>query len=303
MKLKNKMQNDRSGIATILIVVIIVVVVVAAAGATYFLVLNKDDNNNDDNEEQTWAPGTVMEYDRLKGTTKIGTYEIRIIGQNSDEYFVSGTTKTIGSTISTLEYGLDSKGTPAGAVKSGTITLDTMHGEKTLDIWTYEGSKFYIDPSSGIQYGGEIMEDGSVVTLKLTIYSPVWQTSYKESNAIGKAYEYSGTSSIGLVYSSKIECVADCLSGQYGVKFAGILLLSNNPQGLPLIATNTGDPLRAIDTIHGSKQVQKWTFTMGGDTDYVVYYDPVSHIVYGFAIPDPTDSTTLLYLDLKKVPA
>ena len=79
------MRGDRSGVSTLLIAVIIAAAVVVAAAAAYVVLPDND-------EKETWAPGTVMEYDIFSGGAKTGTYKTEIIGQNTGNYFIKQTT-------------------------------------------------------------------------------------------------------------------------------------------------------------------------------------------------------------------
>ena len=291
MELKNKMRGDRSGVSTLLIAVIIAAAVVVAAAAAYVVLPDND-------EKETWAPGTVMEYDIFSGGAKTGTYKTEIIGQNTGNYFIKQTTSA--GTTTQLEYSLDPKKMPEGAVKEGTVALDTKDGRKTLEIWIHQDKRQYIDPSSEKVYEVETVINGAAATLKLTNDDIKWQKSYKESSAIGKKYEYSKVVD-GTTYRATIECVADCQNGQYGVKLnTSSYFLSNYPQGLPIQAVNSGSTGTLTNTIDGEVEVQIWILTLAGGAEHRYYIDPASHIAYRLALPESTDANApLIEYDLR----
>ncbi|MCL1810957.1 MAG: hypothetical protein FWG41_01880 [Methanomassiliicoccaceae archaeon] len=307
MNVNKIMQKDRSGIGTILIVVIVVVVLVAAAAAAYVVLSGNNDNSSDEAEETTQilAPGTVMKYDEFNAAgLKTGTIEMEILGQNADEYFLKVTVMT--GMVGAYSYNLEPKDSSDGATKTGTIQFDTIDGLKTLDVWTYpDGTKSYVDPESGIEYGGQIGSGSNASTLKLSVYSPVWQDedAYTESSNIGKTYEYVGTMTGSTNnYAAKIVCVADCKNGQFGVMYdlngSALYFLSNNIQGLPTDTENTGVTDTMTGTIDGDKAVQLWKYPLSvGEITFC--YDPASHLVYRFVIPQSSGN---IDFDLSKKP-
>jgi hypothetical protein len=301
MNVEKMIRKDRSGIATLLIVLIVVVIIVVAAGAAYVVLSGNDDKGNEIKVEKEWAPGTKFTYELTPSEMFTeGNAIIELLGQNADSYFTK-TTVTMLVPIGTssvqmtyYEYTLSLKedlGVPDGAVKTGTIQIDTMDGKKTLDKWENSdtGEVHYIDPSSGIPYGGEMLMDEEVVTLKLTQYNIAEQEkgSYTPSNAIGMTYTYSGK--VGsYTYAGKVTCIADCSNGKYGIKYdlggASTYFLSNFPQGLPTDAENTG-ATTSFTTIDGNKTLQEWTYgSINGDVTF--YVEASSHIVYRFVWPD-----------------
>lgn len=285
VELKNRMPKNRSGISTILVVVVVVVVLIVAAAAVYVVLSNNDKGGE---ETKEWAPGTVMKYKVEYGGSEIASIDMEIVGQNADEFFVKQTV-TFGTT-GIYEYGVEPKGDPEGE-KTGTIDLETIDGWKTLDVWSSSGSmKSYVDPSNSIMYGGEMVmplgETPVTVTLSLTNYDIKWQKSYSESDNIGKTYVYSGEMG-GSTYSCEITCVADCVKGQYGVKydFGGepTYFVSDNPSGLPADAEDTGDSA-IIPTIDGDKTTKKWEYTDFGEDVTTFYCDPASKMIYRFIL-------------------
>ena len=289
MEFKRKVRDDRSGVSTLLIAVVIIVIVVVAAAAAY-VVLSGD-------EKETLAPGTVIKYDRTINGKESGILEETLIGQSADEYFfmVKG---VVGGTATT-EYTATSKKSPENAELMGTTELDTKDGLKTLQIWEYTTTSIagpfdvtvYVDPEIGVSYKEEMTgvvlgEEYTEVRI-LTAFEPVWQKSYKESKAIGKTYEYAFFVG-GVPIPIKIECVADCLDDQYGIMYDFTLIqsdlklyyLSDNIQGLPTDAVNTGETA-PLTTIDGEVSAEIFTDPYGVLT---LYYEPDTHIIYRIII-------------------
>ena len=282
MELKNKMNMDRSGISTILIAVIVIVVIAVAAAAAYVFL-----TGNDEGDKEVIAPGTVLEYDQLVNGEYNATLKAEYKGQNADEYFVKISYGNV------YEYGMEPKGMPDGAKKTGTAQLDTILGNKTVDVWEYTEDgiavKAYADQSNPVlAYKQEWTQSGYSVELVLSSFEPVWQTSYEESEDIGTEYTYI-ISYGGYSYDRKMVCIADCLDGKYGVSYDvsnfrdGIEVqyyLSNYPEGLPSDAIKVGN-MTTIVLLNGeNQQVEKWTMSVPGKITSSFYCDPVTHIVY-----------------------
>jgi len=101
MKFTDRLQRDRSGIATILLVVIVVIVFVGAAGAAYVVLSNNNSNdNNDKDKDKEKDPvtgkigmGSKFHYDLERGTVgAIATQTsivCEVIGQDETRYFLS----------------------------------------------------------------------------------------------------------------------------------------------------------------------------------------------------------------------
>ena len=275
--------KDRSGVGTLLVIAIVVILVASAAAA--YIVLS---GSEDKEEGAILAPGTVLKYDLFVADDDFGKYEFEILGQNSKEYFVKLTTEVGASEVS--QYTSTPKGNPAGMKKTGTIVFDTMDGEKTLEVWEYGGVKSYVDPSSGFEYGGEMSFGEDTVVMRLTYYELIWQEEYKESEFIGKAYEYTyrdGARSLKMY----VRCIADCLDGQYGVAydFSSFMsgstsnkdyFLCDSPQGLPKDAVFTESTYTLTGTIDGDISVEIWEFMIGDMMGYVLYYEPDTNIIY-----------------------
>ena len=310
MGFKGKMRDDGSGISTLLIAAVIVVVVVVAAGAAYVVL------SGDDDKKEELAPGTTLLLDISFNGTEMGLFEQTILGQNKDEYFYM--LKGVG-TLPLTQYGLSPKDIPKDAEITGTEPVDTFEGLKTLTVLEYTteislvGSahvKSYFDPETGVTYKSTVTYadpaslTGAMITEVqiLKDYDIILQESYKQSKSIGKTYEY--VYDMGIVQiPAKIECVADCLDGQYGVAYdlsslaAGLkaYYLSNNIQGLPTDAVNTGNTL-ALNTIDGNITTEIWTLAAEG---FTFYFEPDTHIVYRFVL---SDGTLSLIFDLTKKP-
>jgi len=293
------MRDDRSGISTLLIAVVIVVIVVVAAGAAY--VVLSDDKDNE--QKETLAPGTVLIFDITVNGEEAGTLEQTLIGQSSDvSFFMLKTTSKDAPAVT--QYNTSSKNDlPEDLELIRTTSLDTKDGVKTVQVFKFTITSAagtlevlsYIDPENNTLYKEEITglvqgkEYKEVRILKE--YEPVWQTSYKESKSIGKTSEYVchfGTA----VYPSKIKCIADCLNDQYGVAYdfsslggTEVYFLSDNIQGLPTDAINTGKTELLRNTIDGDVTVEVWTLSLGIDV-FTFYYEPDSHTVYKFMLTE-----------------
>jgi len=291
------MRKDRSGISTVLIAIVVIVVVVVAAAAAYVVLSG---NDNDDGEKEAIAPGTVLEYDMsLFGVVVFATYKVDIVGQNADEYFIKVTQTFVEGGLEYSAYTVDSKGIPDGATRTGTTQLDTIHGSKTVNIWeqTEDGEtvKSYVDPSNQmLMYKQEGMAEGLPITLDLTKYEPVWQTSYEESEAIGTVYEYT-TIVGGHSYDRDMVCVADITGGKYGMSFdvsnlrdtddvGKLCYISNYPEGLPADAVKVGGIITIGAANYGNVQVEKWSMSVTNESGITIgasfYCDPVTHTVY-----------------------
>jgi len=298
VKLKNKLHSDRAGVNPILIAVVVIVVVVVIAVAAYFL-LSSDNNNKESGD--IIAPGTVLTAD-ITDSGVTYQYQQSFIGQNANDYFIMETTTLDPS--AGPDYYLQPKdqanGVPDGAVKVGEGELDTgMDGVKNLEIWRYEttdGSgdimEAYLDPTyKWLVYLGTISHaDGTTSTYTLTDYTMVLQKSYKESNSIGMTYGYTFTYGTQ-TYPASVICVAECLNGQYGMMYDfsaiydGLYIydLSNNIQGLPIDAVNTGQTSQLTGTMDGTVTTQKWAITEN-DEGVTFYYGPNTHIIYRIVI-------------------
>jgi len=299
MKIKNKICGDRSGVSTLLIAIIIIIIVVIVAVAAYVLLVGNDNNNNN----QELAPGTTLTYDFTDSSGATVTMEKEIIGQNATQYF-----EKITAGDSPATYNLSPKLSSNDAELTGTADLDTIDGQKTLNIWEYtiidpvngsENITSYADQGNGLFYkivatyadpdsttGGQLTD-----TMILTDKNLVWQSSYKESSSIGKTYEYSYTVVGTVTFPASIICVADCLNGQFGIEFdfsaidesAVIYFLSDNIQGLPTDAVNSGTTTDLTNTIDGDLTAEIWTVAQEGGT-FAFCYEPNSHIIYVIAL-------------------
>jgi len=311
MMFKSKIRNDRSGVSTLLTAAIAIVVVVVVVAAAYVVLSGSDGG------EETIAPGTVIKAEIVLGDETY-LYEDHYIGQNADMYFIK-TTTTHGSSKS-VGYSVVKKkevnGVPDGAVKVGEAEVETIHGLKDLEVWEYTDvyekeevlMKAYLDPAANwLVYKGEItFMTGENATYTLLGYEPVFQKSYKESKSIGKTYGYAGVTEAGTVPVS-ITCIADCINGQYGMLYdfsmihygAGVYFLSDNIQGLPTEAVNTGGTYTMNNTINGNVDVERWAW---GNTNVGLffYYEPFSHIIYGLVFLDAGKETPLSLVYISK---
>ncbi|MCL2509726.1 MAG: hypothetical protein FWF07_01420 [Methanomassiliicoccaceae archaeon] len=295
-----EMRSSRQGVSTLFIAIVIVIIVVIIAVAAYVLLT---DNNN--NNEETLAPGTTMTYDVTDDGAETGTLEQTIVGQSSTDYFVES--KLTGDK-KTIQYSLSKKGTPDGAVTTGTEDLETFEGTKTLTVWEYmitdpsggtQAVTAYINPENGVVFKNVIVYNDLNSTTDaqktevqtLTAYDLVWQTSYNVSDSVGKAYEYAYI--LGpMTLSVKIVCVADCQNDQYGIVYdysetienLKDYFLSDNPQGLPEVAVDTGQTTTLTGTIDGDVTVELWSISFESGDSFNFYCDPDTHVIYKFVI-------------------
>lgn len=291
MKVKRIIQKDRSALSTIAVIAIVIVLVVAA-GVVYIAV----SGGNEDDAVEEAAPGTMMKYEMYEKATESaketlsGTREINYLGQSADSYFLS-VTETNGS-ISNFAYMMDTKSGPDDMEMIGTEEIETKYGLMTLQVWTYtkDGNqvKSYVDAETGLGYKHEVkLATGGFVIQKLVDYNIELQKSYKESKSIGKTYKYVYEAT-GVTLTAEIKTVADCMDGQFGVEydfnsFGGkeIYFLSDNIQGLPTDANNTGEKLTLETKKFGKVEIEVWEMFDGA---LLFGYDPKSHIIYQFAL-------------------
>jgi len=282
-----------------LIAIVIIIIIVIIAVAAYVLLSGNNNNNN----EETLAPGTTLTYDYTDSSGATVTVEKETIGQNATQYFEK---VTIGDSPAT--YNLSPKLTSNDVEITGTADLDTIDGLKTLTIVEYNiidpnlgavSVTSYADQDNGLFYkieltyadpasttGGQLTD-----TMVLKDKDLVWQKSYTESSSIGKTYGYSYTLFGTVAAPANIICVADCLNGQFGVEYdfsaidesAVIYFLSDNIQGLPTDAVDTGTTSDLTNTIDGNVTVELWSVAQSDGT-FVFLYEPNSHIIYVIAL-------------------
>lgn len=299
-------KRNRTGISNVLIIAVVVIVVIAAAAVAIVL-------SNDNKEESIVAPGTELIYDASLDGVKIASVEYYYAGQNAEEYFMKMTYNYVGSDVAIVMYEVSSKASPEGSKKTGTAEIETMDGLKTLDVWEYQVDteygkadvKAYADQSNGMSYKS-VIEYGTLGTevQDLTSYELKWQTSYEESENIGKMFEYS-TNVEGIVFSADVVCVADCLDGKYGVlydfsSFDGPEYYTQSDcfEGLPESALNTEKTMTLKDTIDGDVLTEIWQMTEMDGSVWSFYVEPESHVIYRFDVTT-TEMTLLFELDKK----
>ncbi len=274
-------------------VVIIVVVAVIAVGA--YVVLSDND--------QEMAPGTVFTYDISENGVEY-TAEMKIVGQNADEYLIMVTAKVGATTI--IEYQLSSKGLPADAKKVGTEEMETEFGMKTVDVWEYTveesgytlNGKSYVDSSNiDLSYKDVMTMAGFSQVRTLTDYTFEWQKSYKESDAIGKTSQYRTNVELQDPIDASVICVADCMDDQFGVTFdlseispLKVYYLSGSPQGVPTDASYLFNA--TIPTKDGDVEVETWRWVFVDGTTFTFYYEPNSKTLYRFNILEAGASMT-----------
>ena len=312
-----KIKSDRSAVSTILVIVVVAIVVIAAVAA--YVVLS--------NDEKTRGVGTTFTYDisgEVMGYEVGGTSTMEYIGQNNDSFFVMQSyDMTMAGEPAEMasSYTLVSKetGEPKDAKKEGTTEINTVDGKKTVEIWSYsldadglEGSsKVYIDPVSAIEYRStlemEIQVEDEVVVLRMVAEyagsDVVYQKSYKQSDNIGKKFEYNMVIA-GEGFSYVVECVADCKDGKYGMSETMTIgetsmteyLLADTPQGLYVGAANPSNVTQEVNTIDGKLTLEIWSGTYEGVEMYFALSSDTGII---YLIEAYSGSTRLFYLELE----
>jgi hypothetical protein len=249
----------------------------------------------------------MMKYEVFVFGESYGTVEQYILGQTDDEYLFLVKSSLFG-TGETVSYELSAKRTMV--TLTGKAEIQTIDGMKALSTGEYtikQGgmtitAKAYFDQSSGLTYRTEIKMAGMVQ--ELIEYEVVTQTSYKESEAIGTAYEYVSYHD-GLKLDAKIKCVADGQDGKYWIALDHDLsttgteyFLSDYPQGLPADAEKT-DTTALIDTIDGKVTVQILKYTSDAGEQFTFYIDSESLIIYRMNVKIGADEWSF---DLTKKP-
>jgi len=314
MKSIIEIRSDRRGISTLLIAVIIVIIVVAIVAVAAFVIFSGNSSNHGATEPPNGGGGIIAPGTTVSGefSSASGTYmsEHNYIGQNADNYFVEETNAD-DPPYYYLEPKDNANNVPTGAVKVGDDTIDTKFGPKDVEIWEYtqtqDGSsmftKAYVDPTyKWLVYLGEITDSGgNTTTYTLQDYNIVLQTSYSESNAIGKTYQYSFLTGT-YTFPAYVTCIADCLNGQYGMMYdfskliSGevIYYLSDNIQGLPVDAYTNGETSKLTGTIDGDVSVQIWYLKDIQALSF--YYESKSHVIYEIVITPPSGSPAVFSL-------
>ena len=295
MQLINKIKTDRSGkISTILLVVIVIIIVVIVAVALYIVL------SGDNNKEQELAPGTVLDFD-INGVATVDSLKMEFVGQNADEYFVKTTTGVITTTATgttttnTIQYTLMPKYSSDNDTQfKGIEEIETAnYGKLKLNVYSMVTddvtAKIYADTKNNIPYRMVYTYPTYTMTAELKDYEVTVQDkgSYKESDTIGTTSTYSGTAG-----SFTTVCVADCINGQFGLKYGNtdVYFLCNGPQGLPVGAFDTGSTIAL--TVEGNDvDAEVWALT-----NMAVGYDPESKMVYTVGIVISATTSIILYL-------
>ena len=284
--------KDRSAISAVLVIIVVAIVVVAAVAA--YVVLSNED------EKKILAPGSTMVYDyEAAGEVLNDAMKAEIIGQNNVDYFIRGIISVPSIGMEQTIYDLQSKdnAVPEGMVKIGTERVNTIDGEKVLDVWekTEGDTKITIYADSEIEYmvkyetdmGTSVFTYSFVLKSKELVYQKA--SAYKQSDDVGRkaTYEYS-------IYGTTIrlvnECIADCIDDKFAVKQSvylngnpgsteSLYYMSETPYGVIIGATDTGTT-RTVTTIDGQKTLNIWE------------YDQITSMVYYFV----DSETDLIYL-------
>ena len=283
MEVRKLIQKDRSAVSTIAVIAIVIILVIAA-GAAYMILSG--------NDKEEVAPGTMMKYEVYYNDVLSETQEQTVVGQNADSYLFS--VKIFTTTQSYKLYSLEAKSSPSDMEMTGTESMETMDGLKTLEVWKYTKNgyqvKSYIDALTGLSYK-DVAIVGTIEEKHILIdYEIVTQTSYKQSKSIGKTYEYAIEVAPGISYKAELKCVADCLDNQFGVMYdfssinlGEVYFLSANIQGLPTDAINTG-ATTTLSTIDGDVTVQVWGLTIAEGFSMTFFYDAETKLVYKFVV-------------------
>jgi hypothetical protein len=300
---KDIIRKDRSGVSTILAVAVIVILVVAGAAA--YIVLSGGEKGEG---RETIAPGTVLEYKFYANGDESGAMECTYLGQNADDYFVMWNTLKDGISKG-KEYDILPKNAPKDANVT-TTNLETIEGTITMEIWEYSSwigkesiqVKAYVNPSNGLMYKEERTLYGNTNTKVLEEYEPLWQKGYRESNSIGLTFEYNPRQP-RTILTWEVRCIADCMNGMYGVEYTigkdKRYFLSNDPQGLPVDAEDTGETIEiTLDTVDLTKTVRIWKIVLPEEGEILFYCELDTHIIYRIAWPD--DRGTLVDFNIRQ---
>ena len=275
----------------VLFVAVAAVVIVAAAAAV-IIYLN---NNGDDS-----ASGTMLRYEVSVDGEAGGIYERHGIGQNMDEYFFL--TKTINKDSEEILYRLALKDVrdERGARMAQTVTIDTIDGRKSLEVWEYLSSNYggeaqvkaYVDPSNGLEYRLEVKTSDETIVYTLIKYRLEWQELYLPTHHIGMSSEYASVGT-GTPVKAEIRCVADCEDGRYGVRLeqgSNVLhFVSELPHGVPHNAVRTGDTA-TLTSLDGNVSVELLKYVHGSG-EIIFYVDPDTNIIYRFSQTGPGGQT------------
>ena len=289
---KKYLRNDGSGkVSTTVIAIVVVIVIVLVAVALYVVMTNNNDNEDQTTSGQEIAPGSMLNYS-VSGWEGIQSFKMEYVGQSNDAYFIKS---TIGiDTVSIIEmYMTQPKDSNEDYKIIGTQVMDTVDGKKTLDVvsFTSDGSNVtaFLDKSTGLPYKMDFVDAGW--TLTLTDYKAVTQKSYKQSDSVGLTYEYTYTTVTGTKYKAKVECIADCLNGQYGMvydfssiggPYTTMYFISNDPNGIPVDAVKSTSTAN-LNTMDGTKNVQLWTYTdQTSGIMFSIGYESASKTIYEF---------------------
>jgi hypothetical protein len=273
--------KDRSGINKILAAVIVIIIIAAAAVAAYMIM-------SDDDEEayESYALGSTLRYDVFIDGEKVDTYEDEFVGLSDTGYLFRSTWNG-----DEPYYWFSHFYEDVGGEVTDIVEWETMDGIQTVEVWEYSfvedgveyWEKTYYCPDNAIVYEREFNGGGQIEIHKLIHYK-VDYMPYKESDEIGTTYEYVCKDG----HEAKIVCVADGIDGTYGIFYDIIGLkwlvysLSDNPQGLPLDATDMKETVTLEDTIDGDVSVGLWSYIDPDNVTFTFYCDPDSKVIYRF---------------------
>jgi hypothetical protein len=218
------------------------------------------------------------------------------VGQSEKLYFI----KLLVDGNDFAAYDTRPKIMPEGA-KVSNVEMDTVDGIKELELWEYTETyhvdiqwKNYFDPSTGISYKFEESYEGNAMDWWKTVevlkeQTVEWQESYKESDSIGKAFEYTSTGGWE-TRELTIECIADCLDDKYGVSYSygtevPHYYLCDTLQGLPTGAAKKGADV-ITDSIDGNVSVDVWEYVDVYGSKSIYYVGQTSKMIYEIHLGD-----------------
>jgi len=285
--------KDRSAISAVLVIIVVAIVVVAAVAA--YVVLSNED------EKKILAPGSKFVFDyELEGGGLNGTMDMELVGQNSTDYFVQLNIIIPELNMNAAQYYMANKEDASfeGMVKVGTEVVNTIDGEKTLDVWervdgdskitVYTDSEMIYLMKQEIDLGTEVFVISFTLKSKELVYQK--ESAYKQSDDIGKKATYEDyilTTKLELVN----ECVADCEGGKFAVRQTAYIngstsgepsyYMSEAPIGVIIGSVDTGTTV-SVNTIDGQKTLEKWKFDQTSSTGSMVYYyvDSETDLIY-----------------------
>lgn len=215
----NKLNKDRTGIATI-IILLVVVVVIAGAGVAVYVAVSGSDNSNDDNSVIAGpSVGSSYVYKAADGST----LKTEVIGNSGDKTIFNVKLKsTDGDTFLVVNKSDGKLNTDEGYTSSGSgddlvLTWNATISGKSVEVSTKKIDGAYA--ISDLKVSGTVYAyDSATSNVKITTDAP--------SENVGESYEYSYKLSVESTFDGKttkaqydgkitISCIADSAGGKY----------------------------------------------------------------------------------------